>query len=328
MIVNPYKSFAGKVKGVLEKNFPSFTNRYVMPTSMAIIDKVYKKASRKRSQQYLTKKQFPLFTNIEIETINRCNGKCSFCNVNVMVDPRPFRLMEESLFSSIIEQLAFINYTGEIALYSNNEPLLDKRIFDFLELATERLPNATHYMYTNGTLLTKEKFVKLMKYLDYLIIDNYNDNLQLIKPVQDIYKLIESRKYSNRVIILLRKQNELLCNRAGSTDNREITPRKISSSCMYPFQQMVVRPDGKVSLCCNDSLGQMTLGDLTINSVTDVWNNEKFTQIRGAMAYGRNNINLCANCDTIVPDVMGSNPLPKNYIKKLLNTGNVGGKNE
>lgn len=26
---------------------------------------------------------------------------------------------------------------------------------------------------------------------------------------------------------------------------------------------MVVRPDGKVSLCCNDALGTMTLGDLT-----------------------------------------------------------------
>ena len=328
MIVNPYRSLAGRVKGMLEKNFPSFTNRFVMPSSMAILDTVYKKTSRKKSKQYLSKKQFPIFRNIEIETINRCNGKCSFCNVNVMVDPRPFRLMEQSLFSSIIEQLALINYTGEIALYSNNEPLLDKRIFNFLKLATEKLPNATHYLYTNGTLLTTDKFISLMKYLDFLIIDNYNDNLQLIKPVKDIYDLIKSRKYNNRVIILLRKQNELLCNRAGSTENREITSRKVSSSCMYPFQQMVVRPDGKVSLCCNDSLGQMTLGDLTQNSITEVWNNNKFAKIRSAMSYGRQNIKLCANCDTIVPNVMGSNPLPNNYLKKLFKTGEAGDKNE
>lgn len=35
----------------------------------------------------------PLFEEIEIETLNRCNGKCSFCPVNVNEPQRPYHKM-------------------------------------------------------------------------------------------------------------------------------------------------------------------------------------------------------------------------------------------
>ena len=37
---------------------------------------------------------------------------------------------------------------------------------------------------------------------------------------------------------------------------------------------MVVRPDGKIGLCSNDAFGQVTLGDLTSDSISDVWNSD------------------------------------------------------
>jgi len=60
---------------------------------------------------------------------------------------------------------------------------------------------------------------------------------------------------------------------------------------------MVIRPDGKVSLCCNDALGQMTLGDVSSDSIRDVWNSNIRKEIQESMSESRDQIKLCAGCD-------------------------------
>ena len=50
-----------------------------------------------------------LFDHVEIETINRCNGICSFCPVNRKVDTREFKKMDKSVFEKIINELSDIN---------------------------------------------------------------------------------------------------------------------------------------------------------------------------------------------------------------------------
>ena len=42
-------------------------------------------------------KQSHMFHHIEIETINRCNGVCSFCPINCRIDPREKKVMSEEL---------------------------------------------------------------------------------------------------------------------------------------------------------------------------------------------------------------------------------------
>lgn len=133
----------------------------------------------------------PLFEGIEIETYNRCNGGCSFCPVSVKNESRPEKRMSEKLFHKIIKDLEDLNYEGKVCLFSNNEPFLDDRIIDFQICARRKLPKAHLYMYTNGTLLTEEKFLNIIPYLDELIIDNYNQNLQLIPSVKKIVGLCE-----------------------------------------------------------------------------------------------------------------------------------------
>ena len=137
--------------------------------------------------ELMNKKEIPLFTDIEIETINRCNGTCSFCPVNRNVDTREFKKMPEELFNKIIQELKEINYSGSVALYSNNEPLLDKRIYEFARITREELPNSYIYMFTNGTLIDMDKFLELMKYLDLLVIDNYTDEFKFHPQVEEIY---------------------------------------------------------------------------------------------------------------------------------------------
>lgn len=61
---------------------------------------------------------------------------------------------------------------------------------------------------------------------------------------------------------------------------------------------MVIRPDGKVSLCCNDALGKVTLGDVGKQSLMEIWHSRRYQTIRKVVGSGRGNFEKCAMCDT------------------------------
>ena len=241
----------------------------------------------------------PLFGFVELETINRCNGSCSFCPANKNVDIRKEMFMSFDLFENIINQLSDLNYTGYFALSSNNEPFLDERIIDFAKYANEKLTQAHICMYTNGTLLSVKKFKEIISYLNELIIDNYNNNLSLIEPCKKIKEYIENNnpELSQKVTICIRKQNEILNSRGGLAVNRKNIQVINKAKCSVPYHKMTIRPDGKVSLCCSDTYGKFTLGDLKNESLVDVWYGNEYTKIRTALQKGRGAIDYCKNCD-------------------------------
>lgn len=241
-----------------------------------------------------------LFDHVEIETVNRCNGSCEFCPVNRKNDKREYQEMSESLFENIIEQLSELNYTGKLALFSNNEPFLDTNIIEKYRYARKKLPNARTFLFTNGTLLTIDKFTQIIPYLDELIIDNYQQDLKLIKPCKEIVDYCEEHtELKKKVTIVLRKPNEILSTRGGDAPNRVKMLTYGDVRCILPYRQLIIRPDGKVSLCCNDPYGKTTLGDLAKNRIIDVWNNENFQKVRKCLYDGRANLEHCRFCDAL-----------------------------
>ena len=282
LIVNPYE------KSQEALNEEEWNNSEQLKNNMRI---VYDDAELLHSKQ-------GLFWHIEIETINRCNGSCSFCPVNRNVDPRKETIMTEKMFYEIIEQLEELNYSGRFTTFSNNEPLLDERIIEWNRYARKKLPNARMHLFTNGTLMTLDKFKALVEILDELIIDNYHQELKLIKPCQQIQEYCkEHPELTKKVTIVLRKPQEILTTRGGTAPNRHNIGNYAKERCVLPFKQLIVRPDGKVSLCCNDALGKYTLGDLTKEKIVDVWYGPKYEMVRNALYQGRENWGDCKSCD-------------------------------
>lgn len=240
---------------------------------------------------------------IEIETINRCNGKCSFCPVNANEPQRPYAKMSEELFVKIIDELQDLGYRNKISLFSNNEPLLDERIIDWHKYAKEKLYNAIFILYTNGTLLTIEKLTVLMKYCDKIVIDNYSDEGDIHENLIEIKEFLSrNNKYSKKVCLELRKENEVLTSRGGAAPNKK-RANVITAKCVLPFQMMVIRPTGEVSLCCNDALGKVTLGDCSRESISEIWFGNHFCEVRNKMSnIGRQALPLCKSCDTLGGD--------------------------
>jgi radical SAM protein with 4Fe4S-binding SPASM domain len=220
--------------------------------------------------------------------------------------------MESALFERIIDDLKQQGYSGVLGLYSNNEPLLDERLASFAKIAKESLPKAHITLFTNGILLTQELFQGLIPHIDEMIIDNYSDRLEMIKTVSDVYhNCIKGSEHEKKVVIHIRKLNEVLNTHGGSSPNADpksaIIPK---NTCLLPFAQFVIRPDGNVSLCCNDAYGKYTMGNLYSQSIKEIWNGSAYSELRKRLKKGRHTVDICSVCDNRLMSI--------SYIKKGL----------
>ena len=97
----------------------------------------------------------------------------------------------------------------------------------------------------------------------------------------------------------MRRKDEILTSRAGNSPNRQNTLKKIRNLCSLPYWQFHIRPDGKISLCCNDAWGQMTLGDLINNTVEEIFYSQYYNKICKKLLKGRDKIKICEYCDYV-----------------------------
>lgn len=272
-----------------------------LPFRLASFEKRLEKRRKEVEESRRVTGHAPLFKHIEIETFNRCNGECDFCPVNRHIDPRHAVKMSDELFDSIIGQLRELDYDGDICLFSNNESLLDKRIEDFSAKAKQSVPKANIVFSTNGTLLTPERYRALIDNTDLFYVNNYCDDFQLTPLSKEIMALAQSRdEWWRKTHIVIRYRREIMSSRGGQAPNKsDLPPPALKTGCTYPAEQMIVRPDGKLSLCCNDALGKYTLGDLSVQSLTEAWWGEKYENLRSKLLSSRSGFELCHNCDTL-----------------------------
>lgn len=245
------------------------------------------------------REDYPLPHSIAIETISKCNSTCAFCPVNRFSDPRPLTRMPEQLFRRIIDDLASHDFSGNLFLFNNNEPFLDKRIFDFAAYARGALPRGRISIFTNGQALDIAKVERVVPNVDFLRINNYGHSSALHPNIARIVEYLDTERpdLAPKVHVYRRLLTEFISTRGGNAPNRKRFSATYRSRCAYPFFQMAVRPDGKLSLCCNDALGQETLGDLSVQSVREAWNDSRRRTVQDLMMQGRDKLDLCRHCD-------------------------------
>ncbi len=291
----------GKFGWLLRRWFPVTATQAYLTYARSM----HRKAAHRLIADFMNQGEKPWFHHLEIETLNLCNGSCEFCPVNRHNDPRPREKMPETLFSHIIDELADMGFAGYLCLFSNNEPLLDKRISDFAQEARRALPAACLSLSTNGLLLDTDSFLRLLPYFDKFVINNYRDQPKLHPNIEEIRAFCLNPAHAaflrNKCVeINLRNPSDVLSSRAGASPNRQPPARPLADPCILPFTQMVVRPSGQVSLCCNDALGKATLGDLREQSLREIWFGQPYAALRQGLAeQGRTSHPLCRQCDFV-----------------------------
>ena len=288
-----------------------------------LLDLIYSGSKLKKLKKiynsFILNENFFLPRIVHIETRTRCSGKCSFCLASVLTDPRNDESMDINLFLKIINDLKKINYNNRLSLYNNNEPLLDKRIFEMIKICRKELPNSFIEIKTNARSLTYEKLLELFNCgLDYIYINDYVDEKgfklkKFSKRVQNLENEIKnSRRFKGknednsfeRISISLRFEGEILNSRAGTAPNRkevfsnsgEWYSKKLL--CFRPFEMITINPKGQIALCSEDLLFSEIMGDVNNENIKDIWMSKKYFEVRKNLLSGNRGCkSTCAKCD-------------------------------
>lgn len=293
-----YHNFGGRLGWNLQKRFPKLSSESYLKLQFLTRNKLQKKYI----DYFMDGGEVPKPLVVNLETINRCNSTCSFCTANRNAEKRPYKRMEENLFYSIIDQLHDWDYKGHLTLYGNNEPYLDTRVLEFHKYCREKLPECFIFLSTNGLLLTVEKVKEIIPYLDQLIINNYCRDMKLHDNVKEIYEYAKAHPEEFKdvdLLIQMRYMDAVLTNRAGSAPNKTNTQKIIKETCLMPYTDMFIFPDGRMGICCCDNFETTTLADLNKTPLKEAWNTLEYQKLRGAIRNGRGDYNFCKYCDFI-----------------------------
>lgn len=265
---------------------------------------------------------------INIETFSKCNRQCWFCT-NSIIDRHSFNhRMDENLYKKIIDDLASVNYKGAITYSYYNEPLLDEIIVERIKYARKMLPEAFLFTHTNGDYLTEEYLDKLadaglnkLKIQCYLnkneefnsnyILENKINNMA--KRINKTFDVIQADENFVEVVYNYDKmavqQNafnfeKVGTNRGSSIEGIEYQERL--EPCFSPFYRMYVTYEGIVLPCCNvrqELNPSFVMGDLTKNSIFEVFSNENFVKLRKLLEKTGEKIKPCNKCTGVAANI-------------------------
>jgi len=227
-----------------------------------------------------------MFSFIEFQTITTCNRRCHFCPISS--DPLPRELLSMNLLKKLLAELKEIDYSGWFSPHLYGEPLLDKRMEEIFRLSKKYIPKANNVIYSNGDLLTTERFRSLVKFgCDLFIISQYDE--QMSKTIKKLFSEIsakERKKINYRII----NDDSPLSNRGGTVKVKNLS----LSDC--PTESVFINVKGEVIICSNDYYSTAVLGDLKKQRLMDIWNSRQYSEIRKELRKNIYRKTVCKKC--------------------------------
>lgn len=243
---------------------------------------------------YSENRRFPLFNQVLIETRTDCNKKCSFCPQTHF--QKPLGIMNINIFKSIVDKLTEIKFSGRLALYLSNEPLLEPRLLSMIKYARKKSSRFFIDITTNGVLLNETIIEQLFEVgLDNILINDYRSDRDLYpnRISKHLSSVFESFRYNPKLSYNFRSAKEIMSNYAGVINEPVIIDKGF---CNFPFRKLCFSYKGDVLLCCNDFSYKTNLGNIKDIDIIDIWNSEKYNVVRKELL-NHKRISLCADCN-------------------------------
>lgn len=250
-------------------------------------------------------KIFPLPTEIEISESGVCNRKCSFCPRSDpdFIEKKEF--IKDELYQKLCSELKELNYKGTIRLSGFVEPLLDKNIYNLIQMTRKFVSSSNIELVTNGDVLNKERLEKLFNSgLNKLLISAYDDK----KSAEKLEQLCKKSKLKKeQYIVRHRYYSEdkdfgiTLSNRSGLMDNAEYKipslKEPLKKACYIPSYTFFLDYQGDVLICPHDWGKKIILGNLNKEKLLDIWFSKKSLLIRKKLNSNDRNFKPCNVCD-------------------------------
>ena len=270
--------------------------------------------------------EIPLFSSIQIQTIEFCNLKCDFCPNHYLIWDRiemkkkkvPYNKMSFEDYEKIIINLKELGFWGRVSPYLMNEPLMDKeRMPRFVEITKKHLPDCNVKINSNGTGLTTKLMGDLIDAgLDAIQIDDYFDDAYATKLIKELEPfagqngkcwITLSSNYNTKQVKKKDNSKEgkrpahygpyTYWNRGGLVNVNPDMPVP-QKDCGYPSGQMYIKWNGDALLCCCDWEYKVVHGNVVQTSIEDVWTNESYKHYRDTLKKGRRDLlRMCRKCN-------------------------------
>lgn len=273
--------------------------------------------------------------HVQIQTIAGCNAACVMCAMS----SRPIRRlqhgrMSDELFAKIVDECAAHEACEEIALYLQNEPLLDADLERKVATIKRRSANRLRVkIVTNGSLLFEERIDGLLAAgLDAIAIslnaftaETYRRvmvGLELEPTLENVELLLE-RAPANVLVTLtfmVTTLNEpeiegaieywsargVLCGAYGINTHagdapdydalRTASTIERAKECFLPLDSMPILASGDVLLCCTDWGRRSIFGSVASARLEDVWHTEAVSRFRRDAIHARLSHPICGKC--------------------------------
>ena len=120
-----------------------------------------------------------------------------------------------------------------------------------------------------------------------------------IKEIYDYASTHQEEFKDVELLVQMRYMDAVLTNRAGSAPNKQNDQKIIKETCLMPYTDMFIFPDGRMGICCCDNFEVTTLADLKVTPLKEAWNSEQYREIRDKIRNGRQEYSFCKYCDFI-----------------------------
>ena len=249
--------------------------------------------------------ELPLPTEIEISESGTCNRSCSFCPRSAanFIDKKEF--ITNTLHEKLCLELKELNYRGTIRYSGFVEPMLDKNIFNLINMVRNYLPESNIEMVTNGDPLNLKRLKRLFESgLNKILISAY-DGKEESEKLEDL--CMQANLTEKQYIVRHRYYSEdkdfgiTLSNRSGLMTNAEFKidalTEPLKKPCYIPSYTFFLDYQGDVLMCPHDWGKKVILGDLNKEKLKDIWFSKKFMGIRKMLNKSNRNFKPCNVCD-------------------------------
>lgn len=231
-----------------------------------------------------------LFNNVEGVGLMLSN----LCNYAYMHPKCPAScIKEKEILSSktvkrIIDELAVRKFDGVLYFHVYNEPMIDPRLFSFIEYAKKTMPQCKVLVYSNGYYLNQVMVNELEEIgTDILAVTGYG---------KEEYKrlLALDVKIPYRIVWGNLDDRLDLYNVSSDECNKKYNP------CRTFITTVNIYSNGDIGICCLDHKHPYNLGNIIDESLEKILNYERIINIQKNLLNGcRCDLPICKNCNWV-----------------------------
>lgn len=270
---------------------------------------------------------------LQIENTSTCNASCGFCPYPAA--QRWGGMMSMDLYRKILDEAEGIEAITQVCITGLGEPTLDRFIVDRVRYARDKKPYAIIDMFTNGVYLTpdkfealkaagissvqfslnavseeqhreimglKDKFDTVCKHIDYAIEHRGGVNVEVRAVINgDIFTRSDGYDFYERWGERGKGGHGALINEGNwAGENRTMRSFDPKEACHRALSQIYIMHDGRVTTCCFDPTGTQVFGDLSKQTLREVYASDRYLKFREAHWEGRaEEYAICKSCTRI-----------------------------